>query len=159
MPETDATFTCWQAADRDSPAGAAIDVTFSFEATDESNARLKALLQMDGLDGNDDTAVTAKTGLPITRARRWCKFFERMGLMYRDGNITRLTGLGRVMADIGERSKLAFREKVAVAALRVLRKYQLKNPADERDGRYPNASALSKTDPPVLSKSDPAILT
>ena len=117
MPETDATFTCWQAADRDSPAGAAIDVTFSFEATDESNARLKALLQMDGLDGNDDTAVTAKTGLPITRARRWCKFFERMGLMYRDGNITRLTGLGRVMADIGERSKLAFREKVAVAAL------------------------------------------
>ena len=132
-------FTCWQAPDRDSPAGASIDLDFVLDVTDGSNQELSALLQMDGLNGYDEDEVQRKTGREVKRPRRWGKFFERMGIMYRDGQLTRLTDLGRRLANIGPTSKIEFRKKLAEMALDVLSQYQLRNPADETTGgRYPD---------------------
>lgn len=130
---------CWQAPDRDSPARSAVDLQFSLElrTEDEGNATLKALLQMDGLNAYDDATVSSVTGQPIRRARRWAKFFANMGLMYRDGQITHLTDWGRYLATAPEEEEKAFRLSVAGMALRVLSKYQLKNPADDPQNRYP----------------------
>src|ERR1039457_5426889 len=91
-------YTFWQAADRDSVAGSAIDADFQFLVTDSSNEILSALLQMDGLNGYDEKEVLQKTGRKISRPRRLGKFFERMGIMYRDGQTTRLTELGKRLA-------------------------------------------------------------
>jgi 5-methylcytosine-specific restriction enzyme B len=138
-PISSTVFECWQAPDRDSPAGAAIDSEFSIELKLEnsSNPKLSALLQMDGLDAYDDDAVLAKTGQSISRARRWGKFFERMGIMYRDGQISYLTDWGKFLAESAATEKKAFRGTIADLALRTLSKYQLKNPADDPHDRYP----------------------
>ena len=130
-------YTCWQAPDRDSPAGEAIDLDFQVGIVDSSNEHLSALLQMDGLNAYDEEEVLKKTGQRIKRPRRWCKFFERMGLMYRDGRLTRLTDLGKRLARIADTSRADFRKRLAEMAIRVLSQYQLKNPADEEEGRYP----------------------
>lgn len=130
-------FTFWQAPDRDSPAGAAVDAEFHFDVTDSSNETLSALFQMDGLDGYDEQEVFKKTGSKISRPRRWGKFFERMGLMYRDGQVTRLTELGKSLATFSDTSKREFRKRLADRVITVLSRYQLQNPADEIDGRYP----------------------
>jgi hypothetical protein len=135
---TDLIYTCWQAPDRDSPAGAAIDTDFHFDVTDSSNEHLSALLQMDGLNGYDEAEVLRKTNRDVSRPRRWSKFFERMGIMHREGQVTRLTELGQRLANITNISKTEYRRRLAEMAIGVLSQYQLKNPADEIDGRYPN---------------------
>ncbi len=133
----DQVYRFWQAPDRDSPAGDAVDLDFTLEISDASNKKLQALLQLDGFNAYDDEEVFRRTGQKIERSRRWGKFFERMGLMYREGQITKLTDLGRKLADISSTEKREFRRTVARDALRVLRLYQLKNPADDPQGRYP----------------------
>ena len=128
----------WLAGDRDSPAGAAIDADFQLDVTNTSNERLLALLQMDGLNGYDRHAILQRTGQDIKRPRRWSKFFERMGVMYRDGQITRLTELGQRLAGFVDANRQDFRKRLAGMALSVLSRYQLKNPADEINGQYPD---------------------
>src|ERR1043166_3399440 len=130
-------FSCWQAPDRDSPAGEAVSLDFRLEVEDESNSTLATLLQLDGVNTYDEKEVARRTGVEISRTRRWGKYFERMGIMFRDGQITRLTPFGKKLASTKAREKAEFRRNVATDALRVLSQYQLKNPADEITGRYP----------------------
>jgi 5-methylcytosine-specific restriction protein B len=132
-------FKCWQAPDRDSPAGSTIDSTFSIElkTEDEGNNTLKILLQMDGLNAYDDATVESVTGKSINRARRWAKFFASMGIMYRDGQVSYLTDWGKFLAEAPDAERKAFRLTIARMALRILGKYQLKNPADDQKNRYP----------------------
>jgi len=92
---------------------------------------------MDGLDAYDEAKVKQKTGADIKRPRRWAKYFERMGLMFRDGGVTRLTPLGKWVASIKEESRSEILKRIARRATRVLKNYQLKNPADETDDQYP----------------------
>ena len=136
---SDEPFKCWQAPDRDSPAGSAVGLAFSLDlkTEDQGNPTLKALLQMHGMNAYDDATVSSVTGQPIKRARRWAKFFASMGLMYRDGQITYLTDWGKYLATAPEEEEKAFRLSVAGMAIRVLSKYQLKNPADDTQNRYP----------------------
>jgi 5-methylcytosine-specific restriction protein B len=136
--QSDRVLTFWQAPDRDSPAGAAIDADFQFDITDSSNEHLSALLQMDGLNGYDEAEVLRKTSRKVSRPRRWSKFFERMGIMNREGQVTRLTDLGHLLANITNASKAEYRRRLAEMAIGVLSQYQLKNPADEIDGHYPD---------------------
>ena len=130
-------YSCWQAPDRDSPAGDAIDLDFRLEIVDNSNKTLNALLQLDGVNAYDESEVLKKTGHSIERARRWGKFFERMGLMFREGKLTRLTEFGKKLAELPTIEKQDFRRSMSKDALRVLSRYQLRNPADDPHGRYP----------------------
>lgn len=122
------TFTCWQAPDRDSI------VTYSNPVSEQ----LELLLQMQDANGMDDAEVGRVTGHPLSRARRWHKMFERIGILYSAGNITHITALGRAMLSAGNNYS-ALRRKLARTAVHVLKKYQLKNPADESaTERYPD---------------------
>jgi hypothetical protein len=132
------TFKCWQAPDRDSPTVIDLDFTIEMKTSDAGSENLKALFQMDGMDAHNDELVAKVTGHPITRARRWAKFFANMGLMYRDGQISYLTDWGRYVSEMPEREKRDFRQEMADMALQVLSRYQLKNPADDPESRYPS---------------------
>jgi 5-methylcytosine-specific restriction enzyme B len=131
-------FTFWQAPDRDSPAGEAINLEFQLFISDESNTTLNTLLQLDGVNAYDEDVVAERTGVKISRPRRWGKFFERMGIMYREGQISRLTSFGKALSNISQHQQSEFRKTLAEWVIKVLRRYQLKNPADETGGRYPD---------------------
>jgi hypothetical protein len=123
----------WQAPDRDSPATATI------KATVELGTQLSLLLRMEGRSGTREEEVKEVTGDDLRRSRRWHKIFERMGLLYlgADGR-THLTDLGRALVDAERNTDREIRRGLARKAVRVLRKYQLRNPADEgADERYP----------------------
>lgn len=131
-------FAFWQSPDRDSPAGEAINLDFQLVIADESNSTLKTLIQLDGVNAYDEDVVEERTGVKISRPRRWGKFFERMGIMYREGQISRLTAFGKLLSKISEYQETEFHKSLAELAIKVLRQYQLKNPADEIGGRYPS---------------------
>ncbi len=115
----------WQAPDRDSPS------TLEFQASVELGAQLDALLKTEGKRGTDEATVAEASGTTISRPRRWHKMFERMGLLHPDeqGN-TQLTALGSLMRSAQSTAGRDFRRSMATSALQVLRKYQLRNPAD-----------------------------
>jgi hypothetical protein len=131
-------FSCWQAPDRDSPGGPDLDFSIDIKVDDTSGSTLRAMLQMDGLDAHNEDVVLQKTGGTIKRPRRPGKLFERMGLMYRDGQVSHLTDWGRYLADSAQAQKEAFRGTIAAMALTVLGKYQLRNPADDPKHQYPD---------------------
>ena len=116
----------WLAPDRDSPA------TLEFQASVELGVQLDALLKTEGKRGTDEAAVAKASGTAISRPRRWHKIFERMGLLHPDehGN-TQLTALGSLLRSARSTAGRDFRRSIAVSALKVLRKYQLRNPADK----------------------------
>jgi hypothetical protein len=125
-------FDKWQAPDRDSPS---IEFKYGLEMTDQ----LKALLNMEGLDGYKEEAVKLRTGQDVSRPRRWHLMFERMGLLYRINDQTHLTDLGK---ELLRASSANPRFDLARKALRTLSRYQLKNPVDEEGGSYPEGSDL-----------------
>src|SRR5215470_12211372 len=89
----------WQAPDRDSPS------SISFEAEAKLGEQLGVLLKMEGANGLDDAEVLRVTGQNLSRARRWHKFFERMGLLYQRDGVTRLTPLGLAVRDADAEAK------------------------------------------------------
>jgi|GEM_PF-4692903 len=126
-------FDRWQAPDRDSPE------TVEFQPAAMLGPQLAALLQMDGQQGTNDDAVFRVTGTQISRARRWHKVFERMGLLYRstDG-ATSVTPLGLRLTSFNDSVVRTNRRQLAALVIPVLARYQLKNPADESpDAQYP----------------------
>jgi len=130
-------FDRWQAPDRDSPT------TAEFTATVELGQQLDLLLQMEGHAGTKEDEVAEVTGVTLSRPRRWHKIFERMGLLYQDpSGKTRLTDLGRHLVELKRTAGREFRRSLARLAVTVLRKYQLKNPADESEDGYPEGADL-----------------
>jgi len=116
----------WHAPDRDTPSmveNASADISLT--------EQLDQLLQMEGHDGKSDSEVENVTGGGISRARRWHRFFEKFGLMYREGGLTRLTEIGNHMEGLRELDEEYVYENVASKVIGVLSKYQLKNPSDE----------------------------
>lgn len=115
----------WQAPDRDSPS------TLEFHATVELGAQLDALLKAEGKRGTNEGELEEASGASISRPRRWHKMFERMGLLYPDdASNTQLTALGSLMRSAQASAGRDFRRAIAGSAIEVLRKYQLRNPAD-----------------------------
>lgn len=128
----------WQAPDRDSPTAV------EFEARVGIGRQLDLILNSEGVRGTSEDEVKRATGVDLSRPRRWHKIFERMGLVYPDaGGITRLTDLGAAIKASPQQGERNFRREVAKKALSVLKKYQLRNPADETaENRYPNDTNL-----------------
>ena len=113
-------FDKWQAPDRDSPT---IDLKYTVSMTEQ----LKALLSMEGYNGLSEDAVRDQTGYEVSRPRRWHLMFERMGLLYRINDQTKLTDLGR---ELLRANSIDPRLDLATKALVTLTRYQLKNPVD-----------------------------
>jgi hypothetical protein len=130
-------FDRWQAPDRDSPTAV------KFDANVELGQQLEQLLQMEGHAGTKEEQVLEVTGKELNRPRRWHKIFERMGLMFQDeSGTTKLTDLGKSIKAAKDHGGRQFRRTIAGQAVTVLRKYQLKNPADEEDDSYPDGTDL-----------------
>lgn len=128
------TFQFWQAPDRDSPT------TLEFEVKAELGTQLDALMQVEGHAGTREAVIREVTGTELSRPRRWHKIFERMGLLYQDENgNTQLTELGNAIRAAKANVGRDFRRSLATQTIAVLRKFQLKNPADETlpDDVYP----------------------
>jgi hypothetical protein len=127
-------FDRWQAPDRDSPTLGELTATVAL------GKQLGILLQMDGREGMTEKGVKAALGEDLSRPRRWHKIFERSGLLYEDdAGLTRLTDLGDLIKDLETNEPLEFRRKVARSAVSILRKFQLKNPADETSDKQYSA--------------------
>lgn len=127
-------YSVWQAPDRDS-----VDAV-DFHNAAELAPQLQALVKMDGGRGTNDDDVQRVTGVTLTRARRWHKIYERMGLLYQDqiGN-TALTGLGKYIASLNDTLHQNNRRVLASTVIPVLARYQLKNPEDETaQAHYPD---------------------
>lgn len=130
------TFGQWQAADRDTPG----TIEFKEPPYTELNDKLSIFLKMDGANAMDEGEVLKVTGIQLSRPRRYHKIFERMGLLYRVGKVTKVSSLGKKVLETDRlfRSQAENAPKeIAKAALAVLKKYQLKNPVDEEVGEYP----------------------
>ena len=127
-------WTFWQAPDRDS-------VTTLDKVDVAIVGQTRLLLQMEGARGTVDADVLSRTGTELKRARRPHKLLERMGVLHPDasGN-TRLTDLGRALRQVPETQQL--RRQIADAAIRILAKYQLRNPVDDSKGDYPDDSDI-----------------
>lgn len=125
-------FDCWQAPDRDAVK------TINDNLPRLLDEKVSMLTKMEGLDGHDEAAVQEQNGQELRRPRRWHKALERMGVMFREGRQTRLTDLGRLLRVADER-ETRDAEAIKAAAIAVLKKFQLKNPADETGtDRYPD---------------------
>ena len=112
----------WGAGDRDS-------VNFGeFSGKLTPTAQLETLLKMEGLNGRSDEEVKKHTGRELSRARRWHKIFERMGVFYPGGEVTRLGRLGRMLKDATEPNGLE--RLIAREAANLLMRYQLDNPVE-----------------------------
>ena len=129
------TWNHWQAPDRDSPK------TVEFTATVELGKELELLIRtaVAGKSGTREDEVREATGEELNRPRRWHKIYERMGLLYPgEDDSTHLSDLGRILVDAETTARTGMRQQLARAAVKVLRKYQLKNPVDEKTDSYPD---------------------
>ncbi len=130
-------YSKWQAPDRDS----ASTIEFQNEPFTKLGDQLSVLLRMDGANGMDEDAIKRATGAELKRPRRWHKIYERMGLMYRVGNNTQISPLGRMLLDLDNRIKAESKSiprEIARHALAILVKYQLNNPLENGgSGQYP----------------------
>jgi len=112
----------WPAPDRDSPK------LGTFEGSFEPSEKFGIFLQMDGLPGRSEDAVKEKTGIELSRPRRWHKIFERMGLLYPGDGNTRLARMGRLLRDASAPNGL--KRLVGREALETLKRYQFDNPVE-----------------------------
>lgn len=130
MPTTPVINDKWQAGDRDSPTLPLLDLP-------EDKDKLFTFLRMEGHDGYDETEIKDVTGVTLARPRRLHLIFERMGFIYSLNSVTYLSDLGKAVLGAEETLKET-RRKVARVAVRILRKYQLNNPAEQKpNARYP----------------------
>ena len=137
-------FSCWQAPDRDSAKTPSFDASVVFPTTLEFPDPLVAILQMEGRSGTRDDDVEAVTGNAIKRVRRWHKIYERMGIVFQDDDDkTRITPLGRLVAESSTWAPTQFRRSLAKQAIAVLSRFQLSNPADsEGNDVYPDGTDI-----------------
>lgn len=129
-PQAPTIYDKWQAGDRDSP-------TLSLLELPSETDKLFTFLRMEGRNGYDETEVEEVTGQAISRPRRWHLILERAGFLYSLNGITYLSELGKAVVAAIQPQKEQ-RRRVARVAVRILRKYQLNNPADRGTGQYPN---------------------
>lgn len=113
---------CWPTPDRDSPQ---LGV---FEGRFEPSEKFGIFLQMEGLAGRSEEAVKQKTGVDLSRPRRWHKIFERMGLLYPGEGNTHLARMGRVLLDASAANGLE--RIIGREALETLKRYQFDNPVE-----------------------------
>ncbi|MEQ1761538.1 MAG: AAA family ATPase [Pyrinomonadaceae bacterium] len=130
--------------------------TFVFDGTSTNvelvspKAHLKAFLALDGVDATDYPRQLSGGGLGNSdqRARSYRKLYERLGLIFRDGEKIRLSEIGLGLRDFpatlpetlenyAEGEKQRFVQNFRSKAIRILAKDQLDNPTEIQRHRLP----------------------
>ena len=129
---TDDTFS-WPSGSRDTTQFPSIKVTIDPEIRDH----LKAICRLDGVDWNNYEEQLTISGLNTdSRIRTYRKLYERLGLIFKDGDKIRLSRLGRSIRDLEQNIDAAAQSlvnQIRVYAIDVLARYQLRNPIDGPD--------------------------
>ena len=98
---------------------------------------LEAFCKLDGVGWNDYEEQIAIGELNTgSRARTYRKLYERLGLIYRDGETIRLSRLGEEIRDLKRNADEAAEKlvnQIRVSAIDILARYQLRNPVDGAD--------------------------
>ena len=121
----------WPSGIRDTTEFPTIEVAISAEIREH----LEAFCRLDGVDWTDYAEQIAVGGLNTTesRARTYRKLYERLGLIFKDGDKIRLSRLGKDIRDLEWNVKAAAAaliDQIRISAIDVLARYQLRNPID-----------------------------
>lgn len=109
-------------------------VSLQFDAS--LRPHLEAFCKMDGIGWTDYAAQNDASGLDTSdsRLRTYRKMYEKFGLIYRKGDVLRLSRLGHQIATIESdlnTQKEVVLNQLRVTAIDILSRYQLKNPVEE----------------------------
>jgi hypothetical protein len=141
--ETIATLTHWGTATRDQVHTPEIEL--SIDLLVDQNVKLKGFFACDGINANDYQLIRQKLSESgdsadnsDSRIRTWRKVFENIGLLYVDlESKIKLTQFGKFIRDIESQSRNKIVELLAIQAVNILKKYQLRNPANSQEDSYP----------------------
>lgn len=104
-----------------------IDIGVSFRN------HLQAFCSMDGIPWNDYHAQGQIMDTSDSRLRTYRKMYERLGLVYRENELLRLSRLGKELVALEDELKVQ-KERVLLkpmaTAISILSRYQLRNPID-----------------------------
>ncbi len=101
----------------------------------ETRDHLKGFLQADGRPWKNEDQIAYNDGASVSgsRFRSYRKMYERMGVIYKDGEVVRISPLGKELASFEPRlaeASHAIRTSLMPRAASVLSRYQWDNPAD-----------------------------
>src|SRR5687767_10302394 len=110
--------------------------SFTISIDEHLRDHLRAFLRMDHIGWNDYDAQAQIYGTDVgaQRFRTYRKIYEMLGLIYPQDGLIRLTTLGIAIAGTRDRLEAMRGEimrRIAVSAVDVLARYQLKNPVDD----------------------------
>lgn len=125
-------YNAWPSGIRDTTEFPNVDVKFDVSLREH----LEAFCKMDGLGWNDyeDQRNRGNIAVADSRLRTFRKLYEKLGLIYRDNNVIRLSRLGKQLSELEidlEREKERILDQLRKTAIEILSRYQLKNPVDE----------------------------
>lgn len=97
---------------------------------------LDAFCKMDGVGWTDYDAQNEVSGLETSgsRLRTYRKMYEKLGLIYRKGDVLRLSRLGHQIAALESElntQKDAILDQLRITAIDIVSRYQLQNPMDK----------------------------
>lgn len=122
----------WPSGIRDTTEFPSVSLNFAVSF----RKHLEAFCKMDGVGWNDyeNQETTGKLNVAPQRYRSFRKLYEKLGLLYKDGNNIRLSRLGILLTQL-ESNLCAYKdsvlEEITAVAVDILSRYQLRNPVDE----------------------------
>lgn len=126
--------TQWPSGIRDTTEFPTVDINVSTSTRDH----LRAFCEMEGVGWNDYRGQAGTGGYNATdsRLRTYRKLYERLGLIYNDNDVIKLSKLGKELqgmeaALISDRDEMF--DEMRSRAIEILSRYQLKNPIDGPD--------------------------
>ena len=127
-------FDHWPSGARDTTEFPRIEIGLDIKTREH----LEAFCRLDGTEWNDYNALHRVGGYEAadSRARTFRKMYERLGLIYNEKGIMRLSRLGQELGRMEKElveKKDGILDKIRASAASILSRYQLKNPVDEYD--------------------------
>lgn len=125
-------YNAWPSGIRDTTEFPSVDIHFEVAFREH----LEAFCKMDGLGWTDYEEQRDMGELTVadSRLRTLRKLYEKLGLIYRDNDVIRLSQLGQQLSDLKnnlEQEKERILDPLRKTAIGILSRYQIKNPVDE----------------------------
>lgn len=133
----------WPTGTRDTTAFPNIDLSVEPSLRDH----LAAFLALDGIPEGDYDQQRDVSGYDVSeqRLRTYRKFYERLGLIYRDEGTIQLSTLGRTIANLESSVDAKLQSLLSDArllAIDILSRYQFSNPAEDTSDHPPDFDVL-----------------
>lgn len=122
----------WPSGIRDTTEFPSVNLNFDVSF----RKHLEAFCKMDGIGWNDyeNQEAIGKLNVAPQRYRSFRKLYEKLGLLYKDGDNIRLSRLGILLSQLEgnlNTYKNSVLEDITAVAVDILSRYQLRNPVDE----------------------------